>query len=569
MNYELIGQNNFLEPIQTILNNRGIEDIDKFLNLDNSVINHWSKLKNINDAVECLLQHIKRGDKLYCQVDSDPDGVTSSAILINYLKKNFPKADIHWRMHEGKQHGVIVDEVPDDIDLVLIPDAGSNQYNEHKQLRDKGIDVIVLDHHEASKESEYAIIVNNQLSPDFPNKSLSGAAIVYKFLQALDEKLNINHADYYLDLVSLGLISDMMDSRVLETRYYMLKGLAQINNSFLKALFDKQSYSTKGVINIINTQFYITPLVNAAIRIGSQKDKEMMMKAFLESDEKVYYERKDEYQPIQTFMARKLTNLKAKQNRERDKAVKLIKERIKEKKLDLNKVMIVNITEILNKNLTGLTGNQLAKLYKRPVLLVREKEDEEGVFGGSARGYDRGYIKNLKEFLANTGKFEMCEGHANAHGIEIKAENLIEVNKLINEQLKDVEIDTDTYEVDFVIPSNQLNEKFIKEIYKLRDLWGFKVEEPSIVITDMKVNKDEINLIGKKKNTVKWKHKNIEYIKFKYSEDEFNEMFNEECSYVIDVVGKCSLNEYMGNAIPQIIMEDFEVKEKKKKELIF
>src|SRR5690606_2887501 len=162
-----------------------------------------------------------------------------------------------------------------------------------KQLKDRGIDVIVLDHHDCEKESEDAIVVNNQLSPKYSNKNFSGAGIVYKFLQALDNKLEIKHADYYLDLVAVGNIGDMMDSRELETRYYMTKGLKKINNSFLKALFEKQEYSTKGIVNLINVAFYIVPLCNAAIRAGSTEEKLQMINAFLESNEKVYYKRKD------------------------------------------------------------------------------------------------------------------------------------------------------------------------------------------------------------------------------------------------------------------------------------
>ena len=198
MKYNLIGDNDYLfNPIETILKNRGIEDIERFLNLDESVTNHWNRLKNIDKATSCLLKHIEKNSKIFIQVDGDCDGYTSSAILINYLRRVFPNINIQWRLHNRKEHGVIINTVPEDVNLVIVPDAGSNQLKEHQELREKGIDIIVLDHHECDKESEYAIIVNNQLSPDFPNKNLSGAGICYKFIQALDETLNVNFADDY------------------------------------------------------------------------------------------------------------------------------------------------------------------------------------------------------------------------------------------------------------------------------------------------------------------------------------------------------------------------------------
>lgn len=73
MRYKLIGSNDYLiEPIKTVLENRGVKNIKNFLKVDQNVINHWNLLKNINEAVECFLQHIKKESKIFVQVDSDP-----------------------------------------------------------------------------------------------------------------------------------------------------------------------------------------------------------------------------------------------------------------------------------------------------------------------------------------------------------------------------------------------------------------------------------------------------------------------------------------------------------------
>jgi single-stranded-DNA-specific exonuclease len=568
MKYQLIGKNNLLEPIGTVLRNRGIEDIQSFLHTSDKDIIHWSRLKNIDKAVGCFIDHIQKGSKIFVQVDSDSDGVNSTAILINYMKRVFKDVDLQWRIHDGKQHGVIVKEVPEDANLVIIPDAGSNQYREHKELAEKGMDVIVLDHHECEKESEHAIVVNNQLSPDYPNKSFSGAGIVYKFCKALDDKIGINQADYFLDLVSIGNISDMMDLRSLETRYYVLKGLKQINNLFLKELIDKQSFSMKGIVNIVNCQFYIVPLINACIRSGNLQEKLQMVNAFLESKEQIFNTRKKEHESIQVATARMLTNIKARQGRIRDKGLDAIEERIKEKNLLDNKILIVNVTDILDKNLSGLVANSLAKTYKRPVLLLRYDE-QSNTLGGSGRGYEKGAIKDLRQFLQDTGQFIFVEGHSNAHGVSIEADKLITANEMINDQLKDVDIDIDIYDVDFIIPAKQFKESFIKEISKCKDLWGFKVEEPVIAIKDIEVNKDEVYINGSKKNTLKFTYKGIEFIKFFSSEDEWESIISKGARLVLDVVGKCSINEYNGVKTPQIIMEDFEVVGAKKKEFVF
>lgn len=568
MKYQLIGKNNFFNPIETILHNRGIEDIETFLNVSDKDVIHWSKLKNIDDAVNCLLSHIERGSKIFIQADSDQDGIASSSILINYLNTVFPDCKLQWRIQEGKEHGVIVETVPNDTNLVIVPDAGSNQYEEHKILKEKGMDVLVIDHHECEEESKDAIVVNNQLSPDYPNKSLTGSAMVYKVLKAVDERLNINQADYYLDLVAIGLIGDLADSRVPETRYYMNEGLKHINNSFLKALFEKQSYSTKGKINIVNCQFYIVPLVNAAIRIGNMQEKLQMMNAFLESKELIYNKRKDESEEIQVATARMLGNIKSRQARLRDKGVKLIEQRIHEKKLLDNKVLIVNVTDLLDKNLTGLVANSLAKQYKRPVLLLRYNE-KDNVLQGSGRGYDKGFIKGFRGFLNDTGLFNYCEGHSEAFGASICPENLIEVNKIINQKLEGVEIDSDVYDVDFVIPMKSLSEKFIKELNEYRNVWGHNVEEPLIVAKDLEINAEDIQILGANKTILKFICKGIEYIKFSSSEDEWKDIVDKGERLVMDVVGRCSVNEYQGKKVSQMIVDDYEVVGVKKKKFVF
>ena len=88
--------------------------------------------------------------------------------------------------------------------LVIAPDSSSNDYEVHQQLKEKGIDVLVIDHHEADKISENACVINNQLC-DYPTKSLSGVGMVYKFCSYLDSLLNKDYAEQFLDLVALGI----------------------------------------------------------------------------------------------------------------------------------------------------------------------------------------------------------------------------------------------------------------------------------------------------------------------------------------------------------------------------
>ncbi|MFG3444542.1 single-stranded-DNA-specific exonuclease RecJ [Bacillus velezensis] len=575
MAYKLIGKNDYnFNPLLTILKNRGVENPKSFIDVNQSSEIHFSKLNNIDKAADCLIKHLEDKNKIFVQVDSDVDGYTSSSIIINYIKAIYPKADIQYRIHEGKEHGIFIDTIPDDIDLVLIPDAGSSQFEEHEELKKNGVDVIVIDHHECERESEHAIVVNNQLSTAYLNKTLTGAGMAYKFCQAIDYKLGENKADQFLDLVSIGNIADSADSRNLETRYFMNEGLRNIKHPLIKKLFKKQEFSTKGCKNIQNTQFYINPLINAAIRVGSREEKDQLLRSFLLSKEKVPYKkrRQDEINlvSIHDDTARVLGNLKAKQKRIVDAATVEIKNRIEEKNLATNKVLIVYTEGILDKSLTGLVANVLADEYKKPVLLARKSDEEEGVLSGSIRGYEAGYIKDFKKELLDTGLFEFVEGHPNAAGFAIKRKNLVLLNNVLNEKFKEAEAGDGVQKVDFEIPANQLKKEFLIKLYSYKDYWGYKVEEPLLAVTELEIDSDQIEHIGKKnKTTVKFKHGDIEYIRFKSDTEYFEKLTQSNGTLILNVVGKAKVNEYKGRQTPQIEIYDLEVVRTKKKELVF
>ena len=236
---------------------------------------------NMREGAIMLIKHINQGNKILIQVDSDCDGYTSAATLINYLNYLFPsfvQSNIYYRIHTGKQHGIILETVPADIKLVIAPDSSSNDYEEHAYLKENGVDVLVIDHHEADEISTNACIINNQLC-DYPTKSLSGVGMVYKFCSFIDELLGVNYANQFLDLVALGMIADMMDLRDYETKHLITLGLENIRNPYFKGMVQKNEYSLKDGITPIGIAFYIAPYVNATIRMGTQEEKMIMFES--------------------------------------------------------------------------------------------------------------------------------------------------------------------------------------------------------------------------------------------------------------------------------------------------
>ena len=290
------------KALKELLQDRGVQDIEQFMNPSMLCENDPYQLKNIDVAAEMLLHHLHEKHKILFVVDADTDGFTSSAILWLYIKHIFPEAELEFTVHDHKQHGLNdkVDWITDEArwDLVILPDAGSYDVKEHQLLGEMGMDVICLDHHEQLYDDQgnpvtsnipTAIVVNNQLSLDYPNKSLCGAGIVYKFCEVLDAKLGIDQAHNYIDLAALGEIADVMDRTNIETNYIMMEGLKNIRNEGFRTLIESQAYSLKDKaaapyngLTPIDIAFYIAPLINAITRVGTIAEKEAMFYCFIE-----------------------------------------------------------------------------------------------------------------------------------------------------------------------------------------------------------------------------------------------------------------------------------------------
>jgi single-stranded-DNA-specific exonuclease len=130
MEYQLIASSipQELSAVERVLTNRGIplNQIEHYLHTTDDDILDPTLISNITDGARMLIKHIAQKDKVLIQVDSDCDGFTSSAVLINYLNCLFPafvQNNILYRIHTGKQHGLIPKTVEDNIKLVILPDA--------------------------------------------------------------------------------------------------------------------------------------------------------------------------------------------------------------------------------------------------------------------------------------------------------------------------------------------------------------------------------------------------------------------------------------------------------------
>ena len=573
MRYQLIApRDEALSAVEQVLFNRGInpKDIEHFKYPSVNDLVNPEKLEHIKDGVAMLISHIERNDKIFIQVDSDCDGYTSSAILINYLNCLFPhyvQTQISYRIHDGKQHGLLTDTIPSDVKLVIAPDASSNDYEQHKELHDRGIDVLVIDHHEAEKYSEYACVINNQMC-DYPTKSLSGAGVVYKFCSYIDQLLGYDYANDYIDLATVGIIADVMDLRDYEIREIILRGMQGFRNPLLKAMVAKDKFHFVGKqLTPFNIAWYIAPYINAITRSATEQEKLVVFESMIEylayktiPSTKRGCKGQNETRVEQAV--RTCANVKNRQSKAKENASDAVFQTIKDENLLEHKILAIRLDPkyAADKNLTGLIANGLLDLYCRPVLILNKVEEEGKVYWqGSGRGYDKANLGSLRDLLESSGLVQYAQGHAMAFGVSIPEENYDALVQYVDEAYKDFDC-SPVYSVDLIWDgAKDLSSHAFAEIADEEKIWGKGVEDPLIAIENFRIYGNQLRLFGldKGKPTL-----NIQLddgsslVKFKSSEEEY-ELLHSDLGYVIiNAVGTCTRSIW---GIPQFNIQDYEI----------
>lgn len=579
MKYRLYenGTNDTSNVVMEVLKNRGVCDCNEYLNLTDKVVLPYSYLNNMDEAVDLFINHFERKSKIGVLVDEDVDGFCSASEMYLYIKRLDSDYPVKYIMHQrAKAHGLSDDiNLPDDIELLIIPDAGTNDVEQCKKLNEIGIDILILDHHESEKDNPFALIVNNQMSESYDNKSLCGAGVVYKFLKALDDRLWNEYADDFLDLFALGNISDVMDMRSYETRYLTDLGLKNIQNKFLKALIKAQEYSMNDIVNIHNIQWYITPVINAIIRIGSIEEKELVFRAFIEEDEFFEYKKRaTKNNPAQTIQesiydraARFCKNSKQRQDKLRDKGLEKLSNQAKKfcKNSDETKILLVDATDVLHEGLTGVVAIKMAESFNKPVILLKRHRNERGeeVYGGSARNMNNSPIENLKDVINSTNVIK-GQGHANAFGIvDLPIDKKEEATRILNDILRDVEYDA-TYLVDYIFDIYEVDVNTIMQLSVFDNIICQGIEEPKIAVENIKLSRSEFEIFGKKEDTISFTYNDIKYVQFKCKEgnqlyDFLQNAWDDNETVTFNIVGKPSINEYNGIRTPQVIILDNDI----------
>lgn len=378
---------------------------------DRGITNEWFQagmhsfhkpalLKNADKAWDILKQNTHKHTVVV--VDSDVDGVCSATITVQGLEK-LGYTNIQLVKFEGKTHGIDgrVDKLPTDMEFLIIPDAGSNDVVECEALANRGVDILILDHHEIEVENKFAIVVNpHQEGCEYPNKGLCGTTVAWKIFSAIVDMYNM------LDLCAMATVADKMTLLTLENIGFVRTGLDNICNPFLLSHFKMDSRLSTGNkdldANLIG--WYLAPLINGTIRAGSPEDVISIVEGMLgkcNSDE----------------LIDGLLKLRNKQNRNVDTSLPVIVMKTED---DAN-IIVAKRPPALKSSATGLVASKLTNHYGKPVLLGSLAED--GFFRGSARNIGGSAI-NFRDVLLDTGLMEFCSGHTNAFGFGIHQNNI-------------------------------------------------------------------------------------------------------------------------------------------------
>lgn len=415
------------DVFEKIMEQRGITDIEHFLNPTEEDLLPLDSMYRIKEAARRIEKAIYNGEKIAILFDTDTDGVCSGTIITRYLNNLIPVENIFTYIDSGKMHGLIGQDLEKfyDKDLLIVVDSLDKDESCYKGLAEHKVDVIILDHHAIKEEipyDNYSILVSSQRR--YENTQLSGAGVTWKFCKYLDEYLGKDYADELVDLAACGLVADMMDMSVMENRYIVYKGLEKIHNPAIKKIIGSFDFNSTAI------SFSISPIINASNRINKN---EIAMKAFLEDDNKT----------LLKYM-KELKKCRELQNEEVDGILPGAIASC-EKQID-KKMMVVFVSTAYG--ISGLLGNKLLEKYQRPLLILKDCGD---TYKGSMRAMG---VDDFRKICNDSG-LAKADGHELASGFEIKKENLNafieyvekELPELNKKVISDVDIQLDVSDV--------------------------------------------------------------------------------------------------------------------------
>ncbi len=535
-------ENNLSTLLGSILVSKQVDSEEKirlFLNPTREDFHDPFLMPDMEKAVQRILNAIKEQHKTIIYGDYDVDGITSVTVLKKYLEERGLEVGTYIpnRLNEG--YGLNKEAVKKIADqgytLIITVDCGISCIEEIEYANELGIEVIVTDHHEPGEEIPKCLAVIDAKRKDnhYPFNQLAGVGVVFKLIQAISIKLNLDAKEYlkYLDIVCVGTISDIVplvdENRVITK--LGLKLVERTKNIGLKTLLESTGYKE---INSTTISFGIAPRINACGRMGEEIEA---LHLFLTND-------------LQE--AKQISEKLNKYNTERQEIEKQIfKQALELVENQEEKPCIVLGKEGWHHGIIGIVASKITDIYFKPSILICFEGKEGKGSGRSIPGFD------LHDAVMNCNTYvEKFGGHSMAIGINVKKENFEKFKKEFETYTQNSHINDiiPIIKIDREVDIRKINIQDIKDL-KLLEPYGEANKMPLFLIKNLKIQ--AIRTLSECK-----------HIKLKLGIDNyiidaigFN-MGNIADKYLIgdkvDVVGSLEINEFGGNENIQINLKD-------------
>ena len=536
-------ENGLSNLISSILASRGIiekEDVREFLNPTRDDFHDPFLMPDMEKAVDRILKAIQTQEKTIIYGDYDVDGITSITVLKKFLEeRNLQVGEyIPNRLNEG--YGLNKEAVKKIAEqgykLIITVDCGISCIEEIKYATELGLEVIVTDHHEPAEELPKCLAVVDAKRKDnqYPFNQLAGVGVVFKLIQAISIKLNLDNREYlkYLDIVCVGTISDIVPL-VDENRVITKLGLKLVpisKNIGLRTLLASTGYKE---VNSTTISFGIAPRINACGRMGEEKEA---LRLFLTND---LHEAKE--------ITERLNNYNLERQETEKRIFKQALEQIENGEKD--KSCIVLGQEGWHHGIIGIVASKVTDIYFKPSILICFEGEEGKGSGRSIPGF------NLHDAVMNCDTYvEKFGGHSMAIGINVKRENFEKFKKEFEEYTQNSHISDiiPIIQIDKQVDIKKINIQEVNEL-KLLEPYGEGNKMPVFLIKNLKIL--SIRSLSEGKH-IKLKlgidNYMIDAIGFNMGEVADKYLIGDK----VDIVGSLEVNQFGGNENIQVNLKD-------------
>lgn len=532
--------------LATILANRKIttENAEVFFNPNRHSFYNPFDMPDMEKAVDRIIKAIQNKEKVIIYGDYDVDGITSITVLNNFLKDRDLKVSnyIPNRLNEG--YGLnkkAIEKISkENYTLMITVDCGISGIEEIEYAKTFGIETIVTDHHEPPEKLPNAIAVVDCKRKDnlYQFRELAGVGVVFKLIQAISIKLNLDEKEYlkYLDIVSIGTISDIVPL-VDENRVITKLGLKLVNctkNIGLKAILNQIGYNK---IDSITISFGVAPRINACGRMGfANKALDLFL-----TDNKEYA----------NYLALEMQNYNNQRQLEEKKIFEEAQEQIKSKNME-NEEAIVLGGNNWHSGVIGIVASKITEIYYKPSILVCFEEDSEKGKGSgrSILGFDlHKALMECKDVLSNFG------GHSMAVGVSITKDNFEKFKENFLKLAKKSNISEllPILNIDATLNLDEINKQMVQSLSVLEP-FGEANKMPIFAFKNLKIDSIRSLTDGKHLRLSLKSNKNsyVDAIGFNlgYLATEY------KIGDRIDVAGNLEINSYNGIESIQINLKD-------------